>query len=161
MSAGKERFQLTSSEWRTLSGELDAMGYSDGKDYLLIEKPFTFQVVVTTSNPQIKDILEKAGAENKGKVELKIIIPEKMVDEIVLDKGISKDDAIAAIEESEGGYKYRHGVNFNVEEQGGQLKVSPTEDTKAWSELTELLKGDNSPIPASRKQEGTKKKARL
>ncbi|MBN2122113.1 hypothetical protein JW721_03590 [Candidatus Micrarchaeota archaeon] len=159
MSPGKERFQLTSTEWKNVSGELEARGYSDGKDYMLIEKPFTFQVVVTTSNDEIKGLLQRAGAENKGQVELKIIVPERTVDEIVLLGGTTKDEAIAAIEESEGGYKYRHGVNFNIEERGGELRVSPTDDTKAWGDLSDLLTGDNNPVMASRAQEGKRKKA--
>ncbi len=160
MSGKKEFFSIPLTGWNNAKVLLDSNGYKDGADYDLIEKKaFSFQNTVTTSNPKIKEFLKQNGGKSKGEVELHIVIPKKEEEEIIVKLDVPREKAIDAIENSEGGYKFRYGINFTVEKEGGTIRIAQAgDDMEKWDALSALINGPENPITLANLQEKPKAK---
>jgi len=153
MAEKKEYFKVPSKMRELVINDLQEAGKKEPQDYTVIENKFNNSLTIFTSDAEIKGILESHNSHSQGEVAVHVIVNGEEItpeEKYLVAKGPSKDDVISALEDSEGGYKYRYGVNFEVQEtEEGKIYVEPVGSEADKQDLHNLLSSENSPIPAT------------
>ena len=152
MSDTKEYFKVPARMRELVVEELSNAGKREPQDYALVENEFNNSVMISTNDTGIKKILLSNNCTNLGEVDTHLIVDGSEVvqeDKYLVSGGYSKDDVISALEDSEGGSKYRFGVNFDVQEnKDGKLYLEPIGNAQENQDLHDLLTSNSSPIKA-------------
>lgn len=153
MAEKKEYFKVSSQMRELVITDLQEAGKKEPADYTVIENKFNNSLTIFTSDPEIKGILESHNSVSQGEVAVHVIVNGEEVtpeEKYLVAEGPSKEEVISALQESEGGYKYRYGVNFDVEEsENGKIYIEPVGSDADKQDLHNLLSSENSPIPAT------------
>ncbi len=167
MAEKKEYFKVSLKMRDLVLHDLQEAGKKEPQDYTTIENEFTNSLTIFTADPAVKGILDSNNSENKGEVEVHVMVDGEEVipeEKYLVASNHSKDDVISGLQESEGGYKYRQGVNFEVQEaEDGKIYIEPLGSSEDKIDLHNLLTSDHTPVQATylaaSSPKDTKKKA--
>ena len=162
MDETRSLFESSSRNWKMIQNELEERGKSKDEHYIVFESTTLFgstRYKISSSDPEVKRILEENGAKKLKDVEVTMVVGEQPFKSenayLVMDSGLTVEEVASKLHSSGTGHTFREGINFKIDERTehgeNRIFIIPSGDITLAQrvELHSFLTAENSPVRAT------------